>query len=138
MRKKTIFFAGIVVCLLILAAGFYWYQKPREGLINTKPDFTMSSEELYTAFQQNEQKANSRFIEKVILVKGTVDNVQASDSAINIQLSARNEMGGVNCSVSKNDKVSPALPVKGTVIQVKGRCVGFLMDVNLVDAVIER
>lgn len=137
MRKKTIFFAGIIVCLLILAAAFYMYQKPRAGLLNTKPDYTMAAQELYTAFAQNEQKANRQFIEKVILVKGTVDNVQASDSAINIQLSAGDETGGVNCSVSKNNNAA-VLPQKGTVIQVKGRCVGFLMDVNLVDAVIEK
>jgi DNA/RNA endonuclease YhcR with UshA esterase domain len=138
MRKKTIFFAGTAVCLLILAAAFYWYQKPRAGLMNTKPDYSMEAKELYTAFQQNEQKANSRFIEKVILVKGTVDDVQAADSTINILLSGSNGMGGVNCSVSKDNNTLPALPLKGTVIQIKGRCVGFLMDVNLTDAVIEK
>ena len=137
MRKKTLFFAGVVLCLVLLAAtGFYWYQKPRTSLAQVKPAYTLSADELYQAFEQNEQKANQQFVEKVIQVKGAVDNVQATDSTLNILLAASSEMGGINCRIAKGDKLQ-TVPKKGTVIQVKGKCVGFLMDVNLVDGIIE-
>jgi tRNA_anti-like len=138
MQKKILFFAGIVLCLVILASiALYWYQKPRASLINVKPAYTLSAKDLYTAFEQNEKKANQQFLEKVILVKGTVDNVRVTDSTVSVLLSSGNEMGGVNCSVRKSKNDKQALPTKGGFIQVKGRCIGFLMDVNLVDAVIE-
>ena len=138
MQKKMLVFAGIVLCLLILAAtGFYWYQKPRASLANVRPAYTISAKELYNAFQQNEQKANQQYMGKVIQVKGAVDNVQVTDSTLSILLIAPDEMGGVNCNIAKSKKGQQALPTKGAVIQVKGKCVGFLMDVNLVDAVIE-
>lgn len=138
MQKKKILFAGIILCLLIVAAtAFYWYQKPRKSLTDIKPDYTISASDLYKAFQHDEKKANQQFLKKVIEVKGIVDNVQETDSTVSLLLSAGNEMGGVNCSITKSKNNASPMPAKGSAIKVKGRCVGFLMDVNLVDAVIE-
>lgn len=137
MQKSTFFFAGIVLCLLILTTAFYWYQKPREGLTDIKPAYTISAKDLYSAFQENEEKANQKFLKKVIEVKGIVDHVQVTDSTVNLLLSSGREAGGINCNVIKGKNKEREIPLKGAVITVKGRCVGFLMDVNLVDAVID-
>ncbi len=136
MKKKNFFFAGIIFCLLIvIATAFYWYQKPRSSVSDIKPAYTVNAKDLYTQFQQDETKANQQFLGKIVQVKGAVDNVQVTDSTVSLLLSSGNEMGGVNCSMAKNKQdVTP--PLKGAIIQVKGRCIGFLMDVNLADAVI--
>jgi hypothetical protein len=138
MKKKKLILFGVVLCILVIAAtGFYWYQKPRSSLTNIKPDYTLTAKELYEAFQQDEKKANQKFLEKVIQVTGTVDNVQSTDTTISLVMTG-GEMGGVNCSVRRNNKTQETVPVKGANIKVKGRCIGFLMDVNLVDAIIEK
>lgn len=136
MQKKKVFFSVIVLCLLITVILFYWYQKPRGSLAGSKPDYTLSAEELYTSFQQDESKANQQYLEKVIMVTGMVDMVQVTDSTVNLLLS-EGEMGGINCSMINGKNKKQPIPAKGAIVQVKGRCVGFLMDVNLVDAVIE-
>jgi len=138
MRKKTIFFAVIALCLFIAAIAYYLYQKPRSSLANVKPAYTLNATELYNAFTQNEQKANKQFLEKVIQVKGTVDNVEVTDSTISLLLSSGNPLGGINCTVAKNKNDKENIPPKGGVVEVKGKCIGFLMDVNLVDAIIEQ
>jgi DNA/RNA endonuclease YhcR with UshA esterase domain len=139
MQKRKIFFVAAVLCFLIIGmTGFYWYHKPRTGLSDIKPDYTLSAKELYTAFQQDEQKANEQFVSKVIQVKGTVENVQATDSSLNVQLSSGDVLGGVNCSLVKDADNAPLTPSKGAVVEIKGRCIGYLMDVNLVDAVIKQ
>jgi hypothetical protein len=138
MRKKTIFFAVIALCLFVAAIAYYLYQKPRSSLTNVKPAYTLNATELYNAFTQNEKKANERYLEKVIQVKGTVDNIEVTDSTINLLLSAGNPMGGINCTLTKNKQEKENIPAKGGVVEVKGKCVGFLMDVNLVDAIIEQ
>jgi hypothetical protein len=138
MKKKGYIFSLVVLCLLIIAAtAFYLYQKPRTSLTNIKPAFTLTARELYEAFKQDEQKANKQFLEKIILVSGTVDNVQVTDSTVSLLLNG-DEMGGVNCSVKKSRDDELQIPSKGATVKVKGRCVGFLMDVNLVDAIIEK
>ena len=137
MKSRKLFFIGIVLCLVVAAAAFYWYQKPRASLTNIKPAYTLSAKDLYTAFQQDERKANELYLEKVVQVTGTVDNVQVTDTTISLLLSGE-AMGGINCSVRKTDGGNETVPAKGAAATVKGRCVGFLMDVNLVDAVIEK
>ncbi len=137
MQKKRFFFAGIILCLVIAAVvGFYMYQKPRANVEDVKPAFTLSASDLYRAYEQDEKKANERFLEKVIQVKGTVDNVQVTDTTVSLLLASGNDMGGINCAVRREKKTGETLPLKGSVVSVKGKCVGLLMDVNLVDAVI--
>lgn len=101
MQKKGLLFAGIVG-LVIVAAAFYWYQKPRPGLENIEPAYILSAKDLYASFQQNEKKANQQFVGKVIQVKGIVDNVQVTDSLISLLLSSGNEIEGINCIVTKD------------------------------------
>ncbi|GEO09663.1 OB-fold protein [Segetibacter aerophilus] len=138
MKKKSVFFSGMVLLVAIIAAtAFYMYQKPRTSLADVKADYSVSAKDLYAAFQQDEKKASQQFVEKVVEVTGTVDNVQVSDSTISVLL-VGDEMGGVNCSVRKNQDGAETTPAKGATVKVKGRCVGFLMDVNIVDAVIEK
>lgn len=136
MQKKTIFFVGIALCLMVAAAwGYYWYQKPRTSLKNVAPDYTITAGDLYNAFVQNERQANSQYNGKVIAVTGMVQTVQTTDSTTSILLASDDDMGGINCSLAK-PAAPQTLPEKGQSIQIKGRCTGFLMDVNLVDAVI--
>ncbi len=125
-----------MLCLIVfIATAFYWYQKPRDSLTHAKPAYTLTAKALYDAFQQDEKKANQQFLKKVIQVTGTVDYVQATDTTITIVLAASN-MGGINCNVRKEK--DDVIPVKGNAVTVKGKCIGFLMDVNLVDVVIEK
>lgn len=138
MKKRRLFFSGIIVCIAVIATtAFYMYQKPRTSLNNIKPDFTLTAKNLYAAFQKDEKKAGQQFLGKIIQVTGTVDNAEGTDSTITLLL-AGDEMGGVNCSVRKSKEDREAIPTKGATIKVKGKCIGFLMDVNLVDAVIEK
>lgn len=137
MQKKIIFFVGGMLCLIAAALGYYWYQKPRASLVYIKADYTISASDLYAAFEKNEQQANAQYNGKVIAVTGVVTAVQTTDTTESIVLASGSDMGGINCSLMKRPATKTPLPVKGQTIQIKGRCTGFLMDVNLVDAVIK-
>ncbi|MEI6950206.1 hypothetical protein V9K67_23700 [Paraflavisolibacter sp. H34] len=135
MQKRTLLFAGIALCLLGAAIGLYWYNKPRAGVDRASADFTLTATELFRAYQQNEQQADARYAGKVLDVSGVVENVEATAEGSSLLLSSGDPMGGVNCSLAK-DSDKATLPQKGRPVRIKGRCTGFLMDVNLVDAVV--
>ena len=141
MRKKHFFVAGIVVFVLILAGGGYaWYlfHKPHTGVGGISAVAHLGSSDLYNGFQQNETAANKRYLGQVVEVEGTVADVQKTDSTLNIQLDCGSgATGGVSCSVAQAAENKMPVPVKGAVVTVKGRCTGFLMDVNLVDCEIQ-
>jgi hypothetical protein len=137
MKKRKIIFFVLVLCLMVMAAiMWYWYQKPRASIAGVQPAYSLTASDLFQAFQVDETKANQQFLEKVIRVTGTVGEVQVTDTTISILL-ASGDTGGINCSVRKGPGVEDLVPAKGAAVTVKGRCIGFLMDVNLVDAVIE-
>lgn len=132
--KKRLF---IIIIVITVAAGvlvLYWYYKPRPSLANVSADFTISAKALYQAFQENEDNANQRFVGKVLLVTGIVETVELTDSTTNVLL-AGDGMGGVSCQIRKMVDDQHSL-TQGQEISIKGKCIGFLMDVNLVDAVI--
>jgi DNA/RNA endonuclease YhcR with UshA esterase domain len=137
MRKKTIFFVGIILCLLAAGIAYYLYQKPRTSLANVSADYALQASDLFNQFQQNEAGANKEYLNKIISVKGAVQSVQQSGGNTVIVLDAGPTTGGINCSMVKASSDATSFKA-GDSIQIKGRCTGFLMDVNITDAVIEK
>ena len=134
MKKKYFIIAGILL-LLIIGWGFYKYNKPHAGIADQKTDYTLTAVDLFNSFQKDESAANKKYLGKVIGVKGSISVVQTGSGNTNIQMDA-SPMGGVNCSFSNADEQTLKTLKKGDTLTIKGRCTGFLMDVNLVDCVV--
>lgn len=135
MRKKFIL-VGLIIILLIAGWIFHLFTESRPGLANIQADVSINADELYNQFQADEAAANKKYLDKVIEVKGTVTDIEQTDSTLSIELKGT-DIGGVNCGITDvtNKKLSFQ---KGSTISIKGRCSGFLMDVNMVDCVIEK
>jgi ribosomal protein S1 len=86
---------------------------------------------------KNESQANQKWVGKVLDVEGTISSVTEAGNYVSLNLAATTD-GGVNCSVLKKDLPSDNKINKGDSIRVKGKCTGFLMDVNLVDCIIKK
>jgi hypothetical protein len=136
MRRKYIL-TGLVLLLLILVWGLYLYNKPHRNTAGQQPDFSLTATGLYQAYQEDETAANKKFLNKVIVLRGSIADLQTGSGNNSILLDAASG-GGVNCSFS--GEASGALKglKKGDTIGVKGRCTGMLMDVNLTDCVLEK
>lgn len=126
MRKFVV--GGLVLVLIAGAAAFYLFNKKVEGLEDVKADYSLSSDELFDAFEQNEAEAQAKYVGKVLEVKGEVVRSNLNDSLPTITLKAENSMiGGINCTFPKKiDQVN-----NGDQIVVKCNCQGYLMDVIL-------
>jgi len=136
MRKKVIFSVGIVM-LCVAAYAFYLYNKPHTSVADVAPAITIGAPELYAAFEQNEANANKQFIDKVILVKGTVSDVSRTDSTLTVLLESNNIAGGISCNIlAKNTRADRIK--KGEAVSIKGRCTGYLADVMLADCAIDK
>jgi hypothetical protein len=132
-RKSILFFAGAFLCLVLMAWGYYLYEKPRQTAASARTEKTIAAKELYEAFSKNEKAADKLYSNKVLEVKGTVLQVQQTGGSFSVLLFAGNSEGsGVNCSIAAGQAGN--IPVAGQSVKVKGICTGFLMDVNVVDA----
>ena len=136
MRKKSFF--GIGIILICLAGwGIYTIYKPHRNVEGEDAVATLSATSLYNEFSMNESKANQKWLGKVLEVNGTISSVTEAGKYVSLNLAATAD-GGVNCSVLKKDLPADYKPGKGDSVSVKGKCTGFLMDVNLADCIIKK
>lgn len=132
--KRIILFVVIAACLVLAAWAYHLYRQPRAGVEGQKAVATLSAADLYQAYAADEQKANSLYLGKIITVSGVVQEVQQPQAGQQVVLLQTGAPGAINCSMQTgaSPKIQP-----GMTLQVKGKCTGFLMDVNLVDAIVE-
>jgi tRNA_anti-like len=136
MRKR--FFFGIGILLLCLAGwGIYKVFKPHTNVEGEQAVTTLSAPNLYNEFQRAENMANKKWVGKIIEVSGSISSVSESGNYVSINLQA-SANGGVNCSILKKDLNPDDKFNTGDSITIKGKCTGFLMDVNLVDCVVKK
>src|SRR5580658_4298721 len=137
-KKRAILWGGIVLLLLIAVAwAYHLYTKPHQSAAGETTDFTVSADSLYQQYQTNEHTADEKYLGKVIEVSGKLAEVQHSGNSEIWILSPQAGGGGINCQLFAGTKVDPE-PKNGAVVTVKGRCTGFLMDVNLADCVLRK
>jgi hypothetical protein len=136
MRKK--FFFGIGFLLLCLAGwGIYSVLKPHSNVEGEQAVATLTAASLYSDFQHDENLANKKWVGKVIEVSGAISSVNEAGKYISVNLAGSAD-GAVNCSILKKDLSPNEKFNKGDSITIKGKCTGFLMDVNLVDCVVKK
>jgi hypothetical protein len=154
LKRRTFFWLGILLFFLALAAwGYYLYNKPHRSAADAAVAFTIDADSLFMQYQQNEQGADRKYLNKVILVSGTLAEIQHTGSSEIWILSAQpgtsqggskdssggdmaaSPGGGINCQLFSPDKAPSPRPRLGDPVTIKGRCTGFLMDVNLADCV---
>lgn len=129
----------IIIGTLIVAAsagliGLYMYNKKVPGLENVQADYSLSADELFDAFEQNEADALLKYENKVIAVTGKIASIKHGEVSSNVVLLAENALaGGINCSFSDLNKQL----VTSELVTIKGRCQGFLMDVVLNNCTID-
>jgi RecJ-like exonuclease len=138
LKKRTILWVGIPLLLLIVAAwAYHLYMMPHQSAADETTDFTVSADSLYQQYQADEHSADQKYLGKVIEVSGKLAEIQHSGNSEIWILSPQRAGGGINCQLFAGTKIDPE-PKSGDMVTIKGRCTGFLMDVNLADCVLRK
>jgi hypothetical protein len=132
-KKRTILWVGIPFLLLIGAAwAWHLYDKPHQSAAGESADVTINADTLYHQYQADEHAADQKYMGKVISVTGRLIEIQHNGNSVIWILSTQPGGGGINCQLFSGTKIDPE-PKTGDLVTLKGRCTGFLMDVNLAD-----
>lgn len=135
LKKRTILWISILL-LILVAFAWAWrlYHKPHESAAGETAAVTIDADSLYHQYQQDEHAADQKYMGKVIEVTGKLVEIQHTGNAEIWILSTQPGGGGINCQLFPGAR-KEATPKPGDPVTVKGRCTGFLMDVNLADCV---
>jgi hypothetical protein len=136
--KKSLKISLLAVLFIGLAGigiGLHYFNLKDKNLQKTKPDYTMTSIDLQKAFEENEIVSNSKFVNKIIEVTGTIESVKAGEgNKTNVALKTGSGLSLVICTLSP--KFNPAALVSGNEVTIRGECSGFLMDVLMNNCVV--
>jgi hypothetical protein len=140
MQKKTILLvSGAVLTLILCGVGLavYLFNKPHLNAGNLAPAFRVDATTLFREFSRDEAAADRKFVDKIIEIKGVILSREESDRTISVLLDTGNPAAAVNCSFRYSGTGKINMPSKGGMVTIKGKCAGFLNDVNVVDCVLE-
>ena len=132
MRTWKKIVTGMII-LALAGAGYGWflYHKPPPDVREQKPGIEITAADLVKAFQQDETAANTKYVDKVLMVSGTVTGMQTDSSGqATVSLQTNDPMAAVTCSFYQDDAGVKKIKA-GSPVRIKGICTGMLMDVVL-------
>jgi hypothetical protein len=131
--SKKIRYILIFLALALLAAVAVWkytFKDSETNVASHKTEVTIGAPQLLQAFETNEDSANMKYRDKVIQVSGTVGSVSKDSLGYSVYMKEKDAISGIVCSFDKSSfdsvRVKP-----GSQINVKGICMGYLMDVQM-------
>jgi tRNA_anti-like len=133
---KKIGLKFLIVIIIAGVFGYYLYNKPVDSLEHVKSVATLSADSIFKLYELDEVRTNELYLDKVITVTGKIQSVLSDTSGLSINLQTSSGLFGVTCKLdAENIDVSQFM--EGQVVQVKGLCTGYLMDVVLIRCVVQ-
>jgi preprotein translocase subunit YajC len=139
VKKRTwILLAVALVIIIALAYGWKEYHRQHPDTAGIDAAFSLPAPALLKAFQDDENKSNKQYNDKVVAVSGAIVKIERTDSTQTVLLDAQSPLGGVICQFepAHNDELKSLHP--GQAVTIKGVCTGILMDVILVRCALGR
>jgi hypothetical protein len=134
MKKISIYI--LIIGLLGIFIGYKVYYKPHINVAEKSIDISITANILLADFSSDETKANAKYLDKIIAVKGRVTKVEFNGEKAAISLQTKDDFGSVVCYLVKDEFKKSAEIKEGQEVVLKGICTGFLMDVILVKCII--
>jgi len=134
-KKKLFIIAGLAVLLIGLII-LYVFRPGVKCVCHVKSITEISSEELVSKFESDENEANAEFLGKVVTVLGSVADCTKDELNRMIVVLESESVGQVRCTLCPNESEKEEITV-GTRVKVKGECVGYALDVILIKGCVD-
>ena len=139
MKTSYKIVSSLVLIIFIAGASYavYLFNKGHKDLETTRPDFVLTATDLLKEFENDENKASAKYVNKVLEVSGVIESLNAGDDkTVSIVLKTESDFSTVICTFQQ--LTDPADYRQGENITVKGECSGFLTDVLLNNCYIKK
>lgn len=138
MKKIPKILLATVFVFVSVFSTLYFYIT-RENTVNIAAAHTeiqISSEKLISSFLNNENTANSEYIEKTIEIAGVIKDITFLNKRYTVLLQGETDFSCVICDMQPNQYNNIKKLELGQAIVLKGTCKGFLMDAIFLDCII--
>lgn len=134
---KKIILSVLLLAFIGAASTYYYafvYSKNRKFDMVNAEAMTIDANTLVKVFQENETEANQNYLDKVLLISGTISATDQTQTGERIlTLSSDDPFAGVMVTLDSTE--ASAVNINDN-ISVKGFCKGFLSDVVITSAIV--
>ena len=131
-KVKTALIIVLIVAVVAAVVGYLMLNKPTRKVAGEK-GIAITAAVLVKEYQENENEANAKYLDKAIEVSGVVNDASKNQEGNStIMLSSDDGMTGVFCTM----KEAAGNVSIGSNVTIKGFCSGMLSDVRLRQAVL--
>ena len=113
MTRSRFFIGILIIALLILSISYKLVYKKHRDIAKEKASFELTSEAFINEFNDNEKIASERYLNKVILIGGTVSEIDKHGITVDQAVYAKYDQE-IELTITKDSKV-----------KIKGRCIGY-------------
>ena len=127
--RKTIFFVVAILIVLVSIYAYMTYNKKHEDALKLSPDFKLTAVDLFDQYAEDEDRANERYLGKLLEVEGSISEIEKDETSLKIYLFTGDEISAIQCDFEQNPNIDN-LEV-GRPVTVRGFCSGKLLDIVL-------
>ena len=137
---KTSYFKILLISLIVAIIGLftalYLYNKPFLNVSKSKPDIILNSQVLLNDYQEDENLANKKYVDKLIQVTGEIVEISIDKGTTIVTLKDFNGLSTIICHMLAEDNLKALKLEIGNEIIIKGICTGYLLDIIMVKCVL--
>lgn len=134
-QVKNIVITVVVLGLIAAGVGYWQYNKPHRDASTEKVAHSLTANELFNAFDTDEQAAMEKYANQLIEVSGTIREVVAkTEKNAMLVLESEHPIFGIKCMFQ--ERIENELS-SGQLVTVKGFCSGINGDVEMTRCAIE-
>lgn len=115
----------------LLLYGLYLYNKKPAEVKDIDADYSLSALKLSNLYSTNEKLADEKYGNKILIVKGSIANIDFENGNGIITLKDANNTSSIICHLTPIENKKALSLKKGSTIKIKGVCTGYLLDVML-------
>lgn len=135
MLKRILIILG-VLAVLGGGIGYYYFNKKVPSMATEKSDLTVDAAQLYQEFEADEAAATTKYVGKIVTVRGTVlESSTLDDGTPKVLLETGSDFG-VSCEFDPNTQHAKKTFQPGEQLTLKGECAGLNLDVQLARCVV--
>lgn len=121
-RYKKWLIALLVLFMAGVAVIWYLFNLKYDDTATVKPDYTVNANDFIKEFRQNMTNANKKYSEKIIVVNGTISQIEAADTTANIKM-IDTTSGAYIIFAFQQQHLNEAKAMKeGEKVSIKGSC----------------
>lgn len=132
MKKRNLIMLASLSAVILALLGLYFLREYNRKIPDTaerKADYSMTAEQVIGAFAAGEKAANTKYLDKVLEISGTVKSVEHDEKGqFTVSIGDPVAMSSVRCSMDSLHNQEAAGLQPGTSIIIKGICTGYNAD----------